>query len=642
MKTNVALALAVAGTVALAEAATLTVGRGEAVTVTADAVYETVAVHGDLTVSGACLSLPDGTGGDGQEKTVVSLGSDAGDAATLTVTQGGTFGQTAGKGGILEIGANGGWGRVDVLSTQFEAFRMRYLDVAAAARPPDDDPTVLTVGGRVNLRSLRNRTETAVKVVFTGGILSSTDGDNNIWFQTSSAGGTCILEGRGGSSIRFGNAGHARRRLCSGSGSVQTAGACDFVVEGILRAGAWNTFVLDAPHVVWGHAGDFRLQENVRVTCDGLLPVGDGTGEVVFDVVKEAKTYPLALDIRGCTNAVNGVRDGMGNSLVTNSSEAVLSVLRLGTAKDGVFTARAGGRLRIEQTGHTVDMGAAEVACTYAVVAGTLRVTNAATIATLEVGTNGTVVVDGAVLTVGTLRDNGGTFRCVNGGRLAVAAGGTGLNFSGVAGGLVNPNFAGRGTVEKTGEGTFVVHQTNAFPWNVHVAAGTWRFAGIGCTNEWWRWTAKEVSGPHLNLASLGLFRPVSDTAHWTPATTGAIQPAPAGTAPADLARNQSHVPDHVLMRDEPDSTGGAFPRGARFLFANAFNDYFEPTSPVPRGASSPATWIPVTFRIAPDAIVGFSQRASWGGVDDGAGGGQLPVDGGRGVVSGRCGERIA
>ena len=201
MKTNVALALATAGAAALAEAATLTVGREESLTVTKDAVYETVAVHGDLTVSGACLSLPDGTGGDGQEKTVVSLGSDAGDAATLTVTQGGTFGQTAGKGGILEIGANGGWGRVDVLSTKFEAFRMRYLDVAAAARPPDDDPTVLTVGGRVNLRSLRNRTETAVKVVFSGGILSSTDGDNNIWFQVPSESGACVLEGRGGGYI---------------------------------------------------------------------------------------------------------------------------------------------------------------------------------------------------------------------------------------------------------------------------------------------------------------------------------------------------------------------------------------------------------------------------------------------------------
>lgn len=201
MKTNVALALAAAGTVALAEAATLTVGREEALTMTEDAVYETVAVHGDLTVSGACLSLPDGTGGDGQEKTVVSLGADAGDAATLTVTQGGTFGQTAGKGGILEIGANGGWGRVDVLSTKFEAFRMRYLDVAAAARPPDDDATVLTVGGQVNLRSLRNRTETAVKVVFSGGCLASSDGDNNIWFQVPSESGACVLEGRGGGYI---------------------------------------------------------------------------------------------------------------------------------------------------------------------------------------------------------------------------------------------------------------------------------------------------------------------------------------------------------------------------------------------------------------------------------------------------------
>lgn len=198
MKTNVALALAVAGTVALAEAATLTVERGKAVTVTADAVYETVAVHGNLTVSGAKVSLADGNGADGQEKTVVSLGADAGDAATLIVTQGGTFGQTAGKGGILEIGANGGWGRVDVLSTQFEAFRMRYLDVAAAARPPDDDPTVLTVGGRVNLRSLRNKGNRAVKVVFSGGCLSSTDGDNNIWFQVPSESGACVLEGRGG------------------------------------------------------------------------------------------------------------------------------------------------------------------------------------------------------------------------------------------------------------------------------------------------------------------------------------------------------------------------------------------------------------------------------------------------------------
>lgn len=614
MKTNVALVLAAAGAAALAEAATLTVEREESLTVTEDAAYEAVTAHGNLTVSGACLSLPDGTGGDGQEKTVVSLGPDAGDTATLTVTQGGKFRQTAGKGEILEIGANGGWGWVDVLSTDFEAFRMRYLDVAAAAQPPDDDPTVLTVGGRVNLRSLRNKTEKTVKVVFSGGCLASSDGDNNIWFQIPSAAGACLLEGQAGAAIQFDNAGHSIRQFCSGNGTVRTAGDCDVVLAGMYRSGAWNRLVLNSPHVEWGHTGDFRLQEDVRVTCDNLLPVGNGTGDIVFDVVKDAKTYPLALDIRGCTNAVNGVRDGMGNSLVTNSSEAVVSVLRLGTAKDGVFTARAGGQLLIEQVGHTVDMGAAEVACTYAVVAGTLRVTNAATIATLEVGTNGTVEVDGAALTVGTLRDNGGTFRCVNGGRLAVAAGGTGLNFSGVAGGLVNPNFAGGGTVEKTGAGTFVVHQTNAFPWNVHVAAGTWRFAGIGCTNEWWRWTAKEVSGARLNLASLGLFSPKPDTGGWLPATTGAILPAPAGTKPADLARNQSHVPDHVLMRDDPDGKNGAYPRGARFLFANAFNDYFEPTSPVPRGASSPATWIPVTFRIAPDAIVGFSQRASWGG----------------------------
>ena len=56
-----------------AVAETLTVESGETRLVTTDATYEAVVVRGALTVSGARLSLPDGTGENGKEKVVVSL-----------------------------------------------------------------------------------------------------------------------------------------------------------------------------------------------------------------------------------------------------------------------------------------------------------------------------------------------------------------------------------------------------------------------------------------------------------------------------------------------------------------------------------------------------------------------------------------
>ena len=68
----------VAAWTAGAVAETLTVESGEARLVTANATYEAVVVRGALTVSGARLSLPDGTDANGAEKVVVSLGGGGG------------------------------------------------------------------------------------------------------------------------------------------------------------------------------------------------------------------------------------------------------------------------------------------------------------------------------------------------------------------------------------------------------------------------------------------------------------------------------------------------------------------------------------------------------------------------------------
>ena len=95
------MTFAAAGMAAFLNAETLTVGKEASQSVTSAATYEKVTVHGNLTVSGARLSIPDGTGVNGAEQVVVSLGSDTGDAATLTVEDGGELGQAAGKGEIL-------------------------------------------------------------------------------------------------------------------------------------------------------------------------------------------------------------------------------------------------------------------------------------------------------------------------------------------------------------------------------------------------------------------------------------------------------------------------------------------------------------------------------------------------------------
>ena len=604
------IAVAAAGTAAFLGAETLTVEKGTSVSVTSAATYDAVTVHGNLTVSGARLSIPDGTGETGAEQVVVSLGPDTGDAATLTVEDGGELGQAAGKGEILEVGANGGWGRVDVQSAADNAFRLRYFDIAAAATPPEDDPTVLTVGGTVNLRSLRNKSSKTVKVEFAGGKLNATDSSGFVWFENGQEEGAFVLEGREGSAIRFCNNGQPLRVLSKG-GKVKTAGPCAFIAEGWVSNGAWTKLVLSDSGVVWENTGDFRLQESVDVTCDDALPTGAQTGSVVFEAVKSKS--PLVLDLNGCTNAVNGIADMKGDSVVTNSSAKVLSVLRLGTAKGGAFSARAGGQLRIEQLGQEIALSNAVVDCAYVLSNGTLRVTGDSSIATLDAGKDTAVIVDGVTLTLGTLRDNGATFTCENGGKIVLSKGGTGVRGIGVAGGMLAPSLNGSGTLEKTGAETLVVHQeTAAFPWSVHVAEGTLRFSGTGgCTNEWWRWTIKEANAWIVELASIGLFRPTAEPEKWMPEPTLNVKPAPAGTSAEELAQNQSFI-DSAIRLDRESETSGTYATGYDNLFANDPARIFRTQRTQIPYANKPESWIPVTFRIASDHIVGYSQRMGW------------------------------
>lgn len=604
------MTFAAVGTAAFLNAETLTVEKGASRSVTSAATYEKVTVHGNLTVSGARLSISDGTGATGAEQVVVSLGPETGDAATLTVKDGGELGQAAGKGEILEVGANGGWGQLTVTSTKEPAFRLRYLDIAAAATPPAEDPTVLTVGGTVNLRSLRNKSSQTVKVKFTGGKLNATDSSGFVWFENGQEEGAFVLEGREGSAIRFCNNGQPLRVLSKG-GKVKTAGPCAFIAEGWVSNGAWTKLVLSDSGVVWENTGDFRLQEGVDVTCDGALPTGAQTGSVVFDAVKSK--IPLVLDLNGCTNAVNGIADMKGDSVVTNSSAKVLSVLRLGTAKGGAFSARAGGQLRIEQLGQEIALSNAVVDCAYVLCNGTLRVTGDSSIATLDAGKDTAVIVDGVTLTLGTLRDNGATFTCENGGKIVLSKGGTGVRGIGVAGGMLAPSLNGSGTLEKTGAETLVVHQeTAAFPWSVHVAEGTLRFSGTGgCTNEWWRWTIKEANAWIVELASIGLFRPTAEPERWMPEPTLNVKPAPAGTSAEELAQNQSFI-DSAIQLDRESETSGTYATGYDNLFANDPARIFRTQRTQIPYANKPESWIPVTFRIASDHIVGYSQRMGW------------------------------
>ncbi len=601
--------------------------------------YGQVTLHDDLTIhAGSMLKIADNA-----DQEVFNLAPDQGDEVVVTCKPDqGQIHMKAGSGGCLKVGKNGGWGTMifenwDSQWSNRDCFRMRYVEISEKAAVPDGTPAFMTIGNRrgFHLRQFRNYSDKPVKIVFDGGYMSSTDGNDNRWFATFTETGTITLEGVNGRPVRFANAGHSRKFFTDNvnhRGMVIVAGDCDFVVEGTTPANN-ETFIIDQTNVCFRNTGNLCAIEKLKVTVNDVLPVGELTGNIALSnhTTSASQRLYAHLDLCGCTNAVNGLYqarvadEDFDRFYVTNSHATIKSVLRLGTAKDGRFNAKVSDDVVIEQVGHVITLDKA-VMPEYKLLDGTLRVTRDSEITTLRCGLNTAVIVDGATLKVDMLIDNGASYQCVNGGKLEVRSGGSPtVNDSGFTCALSGSRFLdGAGTFVKAGDDSLVVNQTDVFPFDLEVKAGTLMFVGgdgnTGCTNEWWRWTIRGTQAANgygrPNVAAIGLFSPTDNEDKWKPFTTTlGIKPAEPGTDVKELPLNRVYIPETIKLEPkEASNNKDIYCTGLTNLLNGASRNLYFQTETLMPHPTDPATWIPITFRIQSSNVVGFSVRAGWGG----------------------------
>lgn len=402
----------------------------------------------------------------------------------------------------IEVGSDGGWGSFDVEGGRLQT---KNLSVCANAAVPEG-AVLLTlssgknVPGKLYLNKLFNHANASVALRFNGGVLRPNYKSNTELFHPVA--GDIILSSAGDNPIKIVNEnGYVNFFLKSGSatyaGKIKTEGEGDFIIDGKFDQNgkiALADEVILILHenvrgdVVWGHKGDFVLKHHsVMFNAANIAPANADTGMIRLSC--EDPEHPAVFNMNKYGQTVNGIAVAPGEyGKVTAAKETVLTV---GLYKDGELTnVDFGNEVKIVQEGNTIEFACKSVSG-YQVKAGTLKIMRSAEMGTLELAAGVTVdIAEGAVLKIGTLKDDGAVF---------TGKGGFGIDEGGA---YLNKTY-GLKTV-KSGPGTFVYNQKAPLG-DVDVLEGTLKLAGTGSTNEWWRVTIDDAPW-RLNIAAIGLF----------------------------------------------------------------------------------------------------------------------------------------
>ena len=459
---------------------------------------DTATIHDNISFSrlnGQSIKL-------GLEADTVSLGPDNGDNPAVTLYNESWHEERCYlKAEKMEVGANGGWGSVDMAGGSLQ---VKNLYICENANVPEDN-TLLTlrrknVQGKLFLNRLFNNAKVGVKISFDGGAIKPTYGASTKLFNPVS--GDIILSAVAGNSINIVNEMQYSEFFLvdpysAYAGKLKTEGEGDFVVDGEFKMN--NKYALAdqlvlyisekvKSSVVWGHKGDFVLKHSsVLFSAADSAPANADTGMIRLSC--KDPEHPSVFNMGEYDQTVNGIVVAEGEYGKVIAQKGI--TLTLGRYKDGELTnVDLGNEVKIVQEGHTISF-ACESVSAYEVKAGMLKITRSTEIGNLELASGVTVdVAEGVVLQVGTLTDDGAVF--TGKGSIAVTEGGAYLNK------------AHDLKTIKSGTGTFVYNQKAPIG-DVYVLEGTLKLAGIGSTNEWWRVIVNE-SGWRLNIAAIGLF----------------------------------------------------------------------------------------------------------------------------------------
>ncbi len=341
--------------------------------------------------------------------------------------------------------------------------------------------------------------------------------------------------------IRYTN--YARMNIGADGGTAATDGDSDFILEGPDDPGSFTDvwsghplIYIDKP-VTWGNSGDF-VSDNLPVMlgADNLMPFGPELGGVVLSTRNWAASNRFLagqLDLRLRSQCINWL-DASNKGMVTNT-HSTYATLTFGTGDvAGYVKGPIGGNIHVKKTGNaaftlhdssmpdlTVNGGSVSVVGT-----STVGPMTAMTGVPLAIADGGTLLADFIETALAPVTDESAYFFGSGGSgsiarvidlagaedavSVAIANGGT-LEFGSAADTEVErvaiTNF---GTIRKVGAGSCTIASADAqkLGGTIHVAGGSLGFAGVGNTNEWWKFVVTKVANANgkLRFGQFGLF----------------------------------------------------------------------------------------------------------------------------------------
>lgn len=423
--------------------------QGLSITEKPTADYEKLIVHGPLSVSGTGVSV--------KTSVSASIGPDAGDDASVTVSDGAymasssniTYGGNGGKGGKITLSGDTmalSWNGRD--SGTFGGYVTHTISEYLTSETGIFDLVEMGVKGYFGIKQVYNKnTRVKARLLFNGGYVWNKPAAATLF--NADEGAEIVLEGVGTKDVQIYSP-YADKTFFTGKGKLTVKGAGSLRYE-ISNSPEKSTTSFGG-NINWENDGGFYILGNnhtVKVTSHDVLPckvgtvvsVGSGKGWYEGSNATYNKTYLCnILDLNGTTQKV--CRLTLGTYAYVTNTSATAATLIFGDKKeseetypDGVFEANdvlsriSAPRINYKKVGDgTLTLKKIPSLDNFTVEGGKFALTSAAIrFGTLTMAEGTTLVADGCTLNPAVLSENltltGVNYESKNGGLIVLSNG---------------------------------------------------------------------------------------------------------------------------------------------------------------------------------------------------------------------------
>lgn len=492
-------------------------------TLSSSASYEAMDVRGALSVVSGTISVPlvnvGSSGASGESLLVVS-----GTGAKLGESNGGLTDATT-----INLCENGGWARL--VCKDGGSLCAKSVNIRSKAQCADSGYVdfARVEEGTMSLRSVANDSSVTARVVFAGGVYTV----NTPFYAHMFTKGSFVIEGEDGATMAFDTVGVPVDAFNAAGISVLVQGAsdCSFDMRGAnkdvnFRSGA----IFNQTGKLIGKTGQLRF-------CSGAA-TGESFGGI--ELVSGARLYIE----NGASVMTPSITASEGSELSGDGCLTIRVQSEVTTDYSLAFAENATVALKKVGSGG-LNVRGVEWIPSLEVDEGTVTFLTDVRIGRLALAEGVHLIVDGCSVVSESLEDDGATVSCVNGGELPLSleAGKGDLLFDRNA-------FRSYGMLTKTGQGTAVLYDPTEISGTVRVEEGVLSFSKLGLSDQYFRFTFKEVlrfwyGGQYSDYKQLDCKVAFYDT-EGKKCPVVNVYAAAAGTKAADLKIGHISVPTDV------------------------------------------------------------------------------------------------